>query len=103
MIAVDCSLLTPTTGAGRIQPAGNKSAGISTPFRYGAKRHSLAVVFLCAAFCRAYPAMAGLFGQSLRLAAPYRGSTNSLNPVAQSLVPFGGGYSSLDMESPAYE
>jgi hypothetical protein len=78
--------------------------GIRTPFRYGEKSPRLYAAFLCPPFStvviRAYSVMAGLFGQPLRLAAPYRGSSNPLNPVAQSFEPFCGGYFLLDMESP---
>ncbi len=37
--------------------------------------------------------MIGLFGQPLWLTAPYRGTANSLNPVAKCLAALRGGYS----------
>ncbi len=37
--------------------------------------------------------MMGLFGQPLRLTAPYRGTANSLNPVAKCFAALRGGYS----------
>lgn len=97
--------LTRKTSSAILDPLSKKTeAGIGTPFRYGEKSPRLHAAFLCPPFStalfRAYSVMAGLFGQPLRLAAPYRGSSNPLNPVAQSLEPFGGGCFLLDMESP---
>jgi len=88
-----------------LNPLSKKTkVGISTPFRYGEKSPRFHAAFLCPPFStvliRAYSVMAGLFGQPSRLAAPYRGSTNPLNPVARRLVPMGGGCFLLDMESP---
>jgi hypothetical protein len=87
-----------------IQLSKKTKVGIRTPFRYGEKSPRLHAAFLCPPFItvllRAYSVMAGLFGQPSRLAAPYRGSSNPLNPVAQSFEPFGGGYFLLDMELP---
>ena len=78
--------------------AGNKSAGIRTPL-LGVTTPLFRVVFLCLSFraasCRFISVMAGLFGQSLRLAAPSSGSSNPLSPVAQSFEPLIDGYSSL--------
>ena len=78
--------------------ADNKSAGIRTPL-LGVTTPLSPVAFLCLSFraasCRFISVMAGLFGQSLRLAAPSSGSSNPLNPVAQSFEPLIDGYSSL--------
>lgn len=98
-------LLTPIIHSAILVPLSQKTkVGIGTPFRYGEKSPRLLAAFLCPPFStallRAYSVMAGLFGQPSRLAAPYRGSSNPLNPVAQSLEPFGGGCFLLDMESP---
>ena len=78
-----------------LNPAGNIQHGIGTPFLQGVTTPLLTVVFLCAVFCRAYSVMAGLFGHPLRMAAPCSGSSNPLNPVAQSLEPLCVGYSPL--------
>jgi hypothetical protein len=79
-------------------------AGICNPFRYGEKSPRLHAAFLCPPFStvviRAYSVMAGLFGQPSRLAAPYRGIANPLNPVARRFATMGGGCFLLDMESP---
>jgi hypothetical protein len=98
-------LLTPIIHSVILDPLSQKTkVGIRTPFRYGEKSPRLHAAFLCPPFStalfRAYSVMAGLFGQPSRLAAPYRGSSNPLNPVAQSFEPFGGGCFLLDMESP---
>lgn len=98
-------LLTLIIRSAILIPLSQKTkVGISTPFRYGENSPQPLAAFLCPPFStaliRAYSVMAGLFGQPSRLAAPYRGSTNPLNPVARRLVPMGGGSFLLDMESP---
>lgn len=96
--------LTVSNLSASLLPSISRSTGIGTPFRYGEKSPRFHAAFLCPPFStglvRAYSVMAGLFGQPSRLAAPYRGSSNPLNPVARSLEPFGGGCFLLDMESP---
>lgn len=96
--------LTEAASCSNLVSSISRLTGIGTPFRYGVKTPLPLVAFLCspfsAAFCRLHSVMAGLFGHPLRMAAPYRGSSNQLKPVAQSLEPLRGGYSSLDMESP---
>jgi len=98
-------LLTDKSTRAILIPLSKKTkVGISTPFRTGEKSPQPLAAFLCPPFStdliRAYSVMAGLFGQPLRLTAPVRGSTNPLNPVARRLVPMGGGYSMLELESP---
>ena len=99
-IKADCGWwgLTMPIGAAMLSPAGNKSAGICNPL-LGVTTPLSPVAFLCLSFraasCRFISVMAGLFGQSLRLAAPSSGSSNPLNPVAQSFEPLIDGYSSL--------
>lgn len=67
--------LTDCAGLGMLSNADNSQPGVGNPFLQ--RRESAVIgVFLCASFstalCSVY-AMAGLFWQSLRLAAPLRG------------------------------
>jgi hypothetical protein len=97
-------MLTHHKHSAILMPLSQKTkVGIRTPFRTGEKSPRPLAAFLCPPFstalARAYSVMAGLFGQPLRLAAPVRGSSNPLNPVAQSFEPFGGGCFLLELES----
>lgn len=97
-------LLTDQNTRAILIPLSKKTkVGISTPFGRGENSPQSLAAFLCpvisTAFVRVYSVMAGLFGQPSRLAAPLRGSTNPLNPVARRLVPMGGGYFLLEEES----
>ena len=98
-IKLTCSPLAAT-----IPTAGSSQRGRENPlFRYGEKSPQSLAAFLClsfsAAFSRVYSVMAGCLG-SLRAGRTISRYSHPIQPVAHVVRSIGGGYSSLDMESP---
>jgi hypothetical protein len=99
-----CNTIAKTREGFTMPSTCNKQGGRGNPFfRVGEKSPLPLVAFLCLSFlavlCRLF-IMAGCFGKSLRLAAPTRGISTPLQPVAHTVESISGGYFLLELEYP---
>lgn len=95
LIKLTAALLT----ANMLSLSQKTKAGRRNPFLPGEKSPQPLAAFLCASFCaalcRAYSVMAGLFGQRSALAAPGSGFLPHLSPPPDTVGSIAGGYSTL--------
>ncbi|MFZ2452559.1 MAG: hypothetical protein WAW36_18785 [Methylovulum miyakonense] len=101
LVARNIQLLTAHHLAITLSATGNKPVRAWKPvFSIGVKPPQPFVAFLCASYCAALCRlfiMAGCFGKPSRLAAPMRGISTPLQPVAHAVESMNGGYSRLSI------